>query len=406
MSFYIARKDGEKCQECGSCEELLACPADFKEKECVGCGACSLACPYETIEMVEKLRGEIEIEVDGKTSRIPEQITVKKALEELGYEITKFPDKGLFAPCEVGGCYSCAVEIDGIVKQSCITPVKEGMRIRTELPENYTPKRIVGGFMGHTAGGVGTPWYLKERGYIETAVFAAGCNFRCPQCQNWTTTYRGKGNFGYHVLTPRQAAEEMTRTRHRYGVNRMAISGGECTLNRKWLVQYVRELRQLNPDKNARIHVDTNGSLLTKDYIDELVEAGMTDVGIDLKSLNVKTFMHITGSKDERLAERYKTTAWNATKYLIESYKDKVFLGIGIPYNEKLISLEEIELMGREIARVDSEVQVCALDYRPEFRRQNILKPSYQEMKRVYEILKNSGLKTVICQTTYGHIGP
>ena len=267
---YIAQKNQEKCLECGACNELISC---LGGEECVGCGACALACPNEAIEMVEVGRErDVSIEVDGKKALVPERITVKEALEGLGYKITKCPDEGgLFAPCGVGGCWSCALEINGISRPSCVTSLKDGMRIKTELPQYYTPKRLVHGFMGHTVGGVGTPWYLKGVFYIEAACFAAGCNFRCPQCQNWALTYRGKGR----PVTPREAAESMTKTRRRFGVNRMAISGGECTLNRRWLVSYIKELKSLNRDREARFHVDTNGSLLTKDYIDELVEAGM-----------------------------------------------------------------------------------------------------------------------------------
>src|SRR3989339_919715 len=100
----------------------------------------------------------------------------------------------------------------------------------------------------------------------------------------------------------------------------MAISGGECTLNRLWLLQYVRELKRLNPDPNARIHIDTNGSILTKDYIDELVEAGMTDIDPDLKGYYPETFMRITAIEDKGLVERYLNTAWDAVRYLIDKY--------------------------------------------------------------------------------------
>lgn len=400
----IAKRDRNFCKNCHWCENLISCPTGFRVNDCIGCKACSLACPYNAIEMVEAKKEtqygypEIEIEVDGKKFKVPAKTTVKETLQRLGYEI--------FAPCQVGGCYSCAVEIDGKEKPTCITAIKEGMRIKTDFSQNFAIKRIVGGFMGHSVGGVGTPWYLKKRGYIEVAVFSAGCNFRCPQCQNWTTAYRGKEDFDHQALTPKETAEIMTITRRRFGVNRMAISGGECTLNRKWLVEYLKELKKLNPDEEARLHVDTNGSLLTPEYLDELIEAGMTDIGIDLKGLKTETFMRVTGLENRNLAEIYKETAWQAVKYLVEKYTNKVFLGIGIPYNSDFISLEEIETIGKEIYKINPNIQVCPLDYRPEFKKMDISRPSYLEMRKVYDVLKSTGLKTVICQTAYGYIGP
>ncbi|MEM3629793.1 MAG: hypothetical protein QXY18_00050 [Nitrososphaerota archaeon] len=132
----------------------------------------------------------------------------------------------------------------------------------------------------------------------------------------------------------------------------------------------------------------------------------MTDIGPDLKGLYTETFMKITGIEDKELAEKYLKTAWNAFKYIINNYKDKVFIGIGIPYNKDLISLEEIIKIGNEVYKIDSEVQVCVLDYRPEFRRINISRPSYEEMVKIWKFLKEIGLKIVICQAEYGYIGP
>ena len=139
------------------------------------------------------------------------------------------------------------------------------------------------------------------------AIWAAGCNLRCPQCQNYATTYDGIGE----PVTPQQAALRMTLARRRYRVDRMAISGGEATLNRAWLMSYFQALKDLNPDPGARLHLDSNGTLLTPDYIDELVlEAGVTDMGVEPKAVQVTTFQRITGVTDAALAERYLDTAW------------------------------------------------------------------------------------------------
>ena len=350
------------------------------------------------------MANNVSIELDGGSLEVQAGITVKEVLELSGYKISRYPKHGsLFTPCETGGCWSCAVEVNAEPKPACNTTVSHGLTINTRLPEPYIPKRIITGFRGHPVGGVGTPWGMKNKpGYIETACFAAGCNFRCPQCQNWDIAYMGSGK----AFTPMEAAKLMTAARQEFSVDRMAISGGESTLNRRWLLDYVRELKELNPDPSARIHVDTNGSILTRDYIDELVEAGMTDVGPDLKGFYLESFVRITGVKDRNLAERYQNTAWNAVRYLIEKYKDQVFTGVGIPYNRKLISVQELGVMAEKLCEIDPEIQVCVLDYRPEFKRLDLVKPSYEEMVEVHRVLSGKGLKTVICQTKRGHIGP
>ena len=405
MSPFFAHRDIEKCRNCGFCRESLC-----RHEECIGCGACVVGCPFDAVRLVEvEATGDVNIEVDGRAAKVPMGIPLKAALEHCGVDFSTYPrGESLMAPCGVGGCMSCVVQVNGQILPSCVTAVRDGMRVTKEIPTHGMARRGVHGFEGHSVGGVGTPWELKgRRGSIEVACFAAGCNFRCPQCQNWTTAYSGKGEF----LGADEAAERLTGARERYGVNRMAISGGECTLNRGWLVDFIHHLKRGNPDAEARFHVDTNGSILTRDYIDELVEAGMTDVGIDLKGFEPATFMSITGVQEEGLAKKYLETAWHACRHLVNHHRGGVFLGIGIPYSKDLISLEEVHRIGQEIAFMDPELQVCLLDYRPEFRRRHIdefriRQPECREMAETAEVLKEAGLKTVIAQTLFGHIGP
>ena len=403
MEFWIARRLEDRCENCGFCFHHIACAG---EKDCTGCGACVAACPHEAkiLATSSEKRWRIEVEIEGQTFEVPDRVTVLDALRIAGYSTGEFQGADVHAPCRTGGCWSCAVSIDGGLRPSCIKKVSEGMRISLRV-EKFEPLRLVTGFHGHQVGGVGTPYQLKPKGifrYIEVACFAHGCVLRCPTCQNWEITYSSIEE----PLTPAQAARLMTKARRQYGVDRMAISGGEPTLNRRWLVGYFKELRKLNPDEKARLHLDTNAVLLTPDYLDELVEAGMTDIGIDVKGLELQTFMRITGTRDEELAGQLLETEWEALKHALDRHKTRLFIGVGIPYNPKLISLMEIQKIGERIAGLDSEVQVCAIDYRPEFRRQDIVKPTYEQMVEVKRVLEEAGLKCVICQTEHGHIGP
>ena len=405
MKTYVALHHPEKCRECGWCSEIVACPG-ADQLICIGCGACVLACPNQALELVEEPRDrEVTIEVDGKSVSVPERISVKAALAELGYRIGGAPGEAeLFAPCGVGACWSCAVEVDGTVRPACVTAIRDGMRINTELPADYVPRRLVLGFMGHETGGVGTPWQVRcsPQPYVEAACLAAGCNLRCPQCYNWSFTYQGKGD----PMTPNEAAMRLTGERETHGVDRMLISGGECTLNRPWLVQFIGELKKLNPDPQARFHVQTNGSLLTHDYIDELVGAGMTDIGIDLKGLETDTFMRVTGVKDRFLAERYRDSAWEAVRYLAGKYGDRVFIGIGIPYNAQLIPPGEVVRIGERVWDINPLLQVGVLRYRADYRS-HISPPSDDEIERIRDILNTEvGLRTVLAWTEYGEIGP
>ena len=350
-------------------------------------------------------RGKINIHIDGEPFEVPRGITVKRALEIGGITFCAYPGDGdIFAPCGVGGCFSCSVLADGALVRSCVTEVREGMDIQTKLPEDFTPLRIIHGPEPHAVGGKATPWWLKSvESYIEVAIWTAGCNLSCPQCQNYSVTYDGQSP----PSTPEKAAELVTLARRRYGVDRMAISGGEPTLNRPWLIRYFKALKRLNPDEQARLHLDSNGTILTKDYIDELIEeASLTDIGIEPKGVSVETFMRITGVSDRNMAERYLGTAWEAVKHVIDNYRDKVFLGVGLPYNKALISLEEVARFGERLASMDPTIQLCVLDYFPTFRRMDLRRPNPKEMFKVKRLLEGMGLKAVVVQTSIGHFGP
>ncbi|HDN76057.1 MAG TPA: radical SAM protein [Acidilobales archaeon] len=392
--------DKEKCRDCGFCELVNRC---HSKDSCIGCLSCYWACPYEARYYIERCItvNSVNIYVDGVKYEVPSGVSVAKALEYIGFKFSRLGSKKPSLPCRTGGCWACALIINGELERTCITPVKDGMNISTDL-EGVTPKRIVHGPEPHVVGGKATPWWeVNYIDYVEAAIWVAGCNLRCPQCQNYHVTYDNTTK----PLTPKEAAEEVVWCHRRYGTKGVAISGGEPTINRRWLIEFFKEVTKRVKPK-VRRHLDSNGTLLTPDYIDELVEAGCNNIGVEPKCVEPETYMRITGLTDRDLALRYLNTAWKAIEYIYERYSDRVYLGVGLVYNSKLIALDELAEAGRRIASIDPKIQVTVLDYFPTFRRRDIRRPSVTEMLKVKKVLEDQGLKTVIVQTEIGHIGP
>lgn len=386
--FYVARKNRSICSRC---EYHLYCLMMFPcGSSCSGCGVCFLACPYEAVELVERENiKEVPVYVDGEKLYLPENVPIKNALESIGLSICKEEAEDWL--CCSGGCWNCAVMVDGTLVQSCVTGVRRNMRIETKF--KHEPVRGVGDFMT----GGGKTIVETDDGIIydnvEVVCLTCGCNLHCPQCFNWMLTYNSNCN----PLTAKETARILVRKSRFINTRRIAVSGGESTLNNRWLLKLVEEIKKLCVENGREnyVKVDTNGSTLTPEYIDKLVETGVKEFTIDLKGLNVQTFMRITGLKNEELAGKYLNRAWNAAKYIVDKYNGKVMVEVGIPYNSKLISIEEMRQIGKKLNLIDNNIYTYVIDYKPAFRRRDLSPPSYGEMVEIYKLLKGEGLKRV-----------
>jgi len=85
MNFLKAKRNF-RCIDCNYCNEAV-CPST---DECIGCGACFIACPYNAVDMVKsQATAKIKINIDGKEACVPKKITVKKVSFFFSFKIWK-----------------------------------------------------------------------------------------------------------------------------------------------------------------------------------------------------------------------------------------------------------------------------------------------------------------------------
>lgn len=180
----------------------------------------------------------------------------------------------------------------------------------------------------------------------------------------------------------------------------IGISGGEPTLNRKWLTETVRELRRAAPD--SRIQLDTNASLLTGGYIDELVEAGITDVSPDLKAYRLDTFMKVCAVQSTKRARMYLENSWRAVRYLHTAHGLHVFMAVSIPCHPRIHTLTELKEMATALVEINPEIPVTLIELQPAFRRRDWPRLRPQTMQEAMNILQTAGLKRIIVQGGQG----
>ncbi|HEA67016.1 MAG TPA: radical SAM protein [Desulfobacterales bacterium] len=377
---FIAVRD-ETCLDCGFCRHFVSC-SKMQMGRCIGCGACIKGCPQGAIRLqpLADPKSTINFTVDGKSYTTQGPVSVLEALRELG-RVTDEPGSkagGIQPHCSTGGCWNCAVLIDGVLDRSCVIPLREKMEIITtlEILQQAEPKRTV--------------TLMRPAPHYHPSVFTHGCNYHCDLCHNWNLTFSSSGS----AIHPKEAVTKLDLDPERDSW--VGISGGEPTLNRAWLTELVKALHKAVPD--SRIQLDTNASLLTPDYIDELAAAGITDISPDLKALHLDTFIKACGTRSEKIARQYLETSWNAVRYLNDTYSKKIFMAVSLPCHPRIHSKAEIEDIGRSIAEINPEIPVTLIEYQPAFQLRDWPFLSPKIMEQAQKILESAGLHKVIVQ--------
>jgi len=159
------------------------------------------------------------------------------------------------------------------------------------------------------------------------------------------------------------------------------ITGGEPTLNRHYLVDLVSQLKEFI----AEVVLDTNGYLLDDAYLNELIEAGLTEVMFDLKAWDEKLHEWYTGYSNKRVLANIKN-AYGKLKLVVNTV-----------YIPEIVDEPEIEKIARFLSEIDKR---GVIDYRinrfnRELSHEKISRNPYPaEIERAYSIvakyMKNS----------------
>lgn len=78
----------------------------------------------------------VTITFDGEALRVPAGINVAAALLTQAvrdFRATAVSGSSRAPFCMMGVCFECLVEIDGVPRQSCLIPVRDGMEIRRQV---------------------------------------------------------------------------------------------------------------------------------------------------------------------------------------------------------------------------------------------------------------------------------
>jgi pyruvate formate lyase activating enzyme len=229
-------------------------------------------------------------------------------------------------------------------------------------------------------------WY----GNVSLVVFFAGCNLRCPYCQN-------------SGLIPMDSGEEvdLDYLRQRIMINMtpvpvldsVVLSGGEPTLQ----TEAIREVAGLVRELGLKLMLDTNGSV--PEAIEPLLEAGLVDrVALDIKApLNARDYGVCAGISE------VEEVVSNVGRSL------DLCMGYGVVVEARTTVVPTVTDSERLIKGIASDIKDrCAVYYLQQYdntgevlspRLRKLAPPSKERLVELAEVALGEGLGNVYVKT-------
>lgn len=218
-------------------------------------------------------------------------------------------------------------------------------------------------------------------------VFMSGCSHKCLGCQNWTISqYPDSQSSIRGFIGPKELAQEainaINSSKGRsIGADRIFFSGGAPTPSLPYVERVVEEARKL--DEGIKVNYDTNG-FLTRESLERVLKF-TTSITYDIKAYHDDVYRALTGAPVEPVLRNAEYIAENAKETLWE------FRVLVIPQ----LNETEIRPIAEFLGRIDEELPLNFLAFRPNFALEDHPGASTELMEKAVETAKEAGLKNV-----------
>jgi YjjW family glycine radical enzyme activase len=166
-------------------------------------------------------------------------------------------------------------------------------------------------------------------------------------------------------------------------ISGITVSGGECTLQARFLVDLFKEVKKLG----LTIFVDTNGTIdfAKNKELEDLMDMAM----LDIKSFDKAEHKKLTGKDNEIVLKNAKHLAGMKKLYEIRT--------VIVP--KVLENFNNVNQISKLISSLNPEIRYKLIKYRPIGVRSdkiNAIQPDDEMMKELKNIAVNNGCKNVI----------
>ncbi len=229
------------------------------------------------------------------------------------------------------------------------------------------------------------PLYHFLPGTISFSIATAGCNFRCPFCQNWQisqVTKKDRGFSGGQALSP----EEIIRGARTRGCRSISYTYTEPTI----FFEYADDTARLAKSAGLANVFVTNGYMTAEAL--RTIQPFLDAANVDLKAFRDETYKKICGAR---------------LQPVLDSIRLMHELGIWVEVTTLVVpalndSDEELTEVARFIASVSPEIPWHISRFHPDYQYDQAQATPLETLRRARRLGKEAGLRYIYIGNVWG----